>query len=337
MDSKTFKSILSGFAPVLSLGKGGQLVFTPERIVYSSEEVIASAELSTGLSCTVDARAVVELAKKLPSGDIEVTDAVRSLQLKGKRFKAEFQKMQTNQDVLEDVVAEITGDEWHSIDGLGEALALCGALAAPVLANPILQCVHFKGTVVEASNNYEVLLYLLNTSVPEFCILGRHAQVLAKLNPVKYKLTEAWFHVMDEKGIVYSARVIKGDYPDTTPIQELPNPKQIHLENPVEILQVFDRAKIFVDNELAHPYVELTLRESSVEVFCKSDKGSYQEVVDGGCPDIAGDEGWKIAMVPNLARHFLSASTRLYVSEGRDKLKVCTDSLQYIMSLVEVD
>ena len=338
MDSNKLKEVLLALVPALSLGRDGFLVFKPKMVVYSSEEVLASVPFATGLNCTVDAKAIIELVRRLPRGEVELIDKGGSLVLKGERFKAEFRKLDANQDViLDEVLEEISTGGTEDVEGLKDALALCASLASSVTNSSILQCVHFNGTIVEASNNYEVLLYQLSKSMPDFCILGRHAQVIAKLNPVKYKLSDAWFHVMDEKGVVYSARVIKGGYPDTTPIQELPNPKRIYLENPVEILQVFDRAKIFIDNELDHPYVELVLRKSSVEVLCKSMKGSYQEVVDGGCPDIEGNEGWKIALVPNLAKHLLSSSTKFYVSENRDKLKVCTDSLQYIMSLVEVD
>lgn len=285
--------------------------FTKENVVTYNDEICISHPIP-GL--TIDGAILAEelynfLAKvKTDVITIEKTD--NEIKMKAGRSRTGFA---LSPEILLPLDEEISQySKWKDLpDRFLESLKFTIPCASTDMSHPRLTCIHLNGTIVEASDNFRVLRWVLAAELPfeTTLIPATSMKEVLKLKPNKVSQGDGWLHFKNENETVISCRVYDDKYADTDGLMNATY-KGITFEFPEEAIEMLERAEVFTKSKITN--------EEAVDVIYKN--GSIQF-------ESANETAWfkERIKVPNAPETEFSFSITPYLL--KDILKnnnVCT-------------
>jgi hypothetical protein len=185
------------------------------------------------------------------------------------------------------------------------------------MSKPVLTAVHIRENgAFEGSDGFRLSRIRGDgMPCPDFLLPADTAAQVAKLNPIRIHLQEAWVHFQNEEGSIISSRILEDDvYPLVDHIFDFKGEK---LQLPKAIADILDRATIFSSDSdhFLDQKVDVQIEDNSVVVSGECSTGSYAETAKmryEGNPI-------KFAMTPHLFKDIMTETHECIVGEGRIK------------------
>lgn len=207
-------------------------------------------------------------------------------------------------------------------DDFIESVKLCLQVASKNESDQLLTCLSIKGKDIVATDNIRIAHAEMKSEMDEMLIKAAELKSLSIIQPVSYIAGKSWIHFIDGKGVAFSIRRSKGEYPNMLKFMDF---KGIELTLPKEILEGVDLASVFTD---VNDVININIKNGICQVLKGSDAGGvdFREKIDYKGQDVT----FKIN--PDLLKEMMTHSTNITISTNSAKLQ--TDGFTLVTSLL---
>ena len=273
MDKNEFLKVLELIKPGLSknpiLEQSEMVMFEPDRVFSYNDEIAISCPFETGLSGAIRSIELLKLLKKLKGDELETKKVDDEFQFTCGDTSAGFK-------MIEDMMPPSLGiDEikkWNKLPSdFAEALSFCAFSASTNIGMGTLTCLKVEGKEVHSCDNFRATRYRMKTGlakglvilVPQSIVSG-----LAAHNPKKVAITGNWNHFTNDENIVFSSRIMDGEYRD---ISSIFSDDGIAVTLPEGVKDALSRAEVLTDSTqpITERLVEITIDKN--KIICRGD------------------------------------------------------------------
>lgn len=218
--------------------------------------------------------------------------------------------------------------DWTAVpSGLTEAIGMVEPAAGTNEKIFASVCVHLHPKWVEASDTIQIARYKMKTGLPTSVVVRRDAvKHVVKIPMTRMSVTDAWFHMKDKTGFVFSCRryTDENGYPDLTPHLAKDGDK---LTLPKQLTDTLTIAETFSKENSDDNLVRVELKQGRLWVSADGVSGGYSKPkkVDYTGKDI------EFVVNPNLMKTVMEHSRECFVNQ--DILKVDGGRFVFVVSL----
>jgi hypothetical protein len=188
--------------------------FDNTRIVTYNESVAVSVPIETGLTCSVPAKQVYNVLKKLDTPELDIELDGSQLKITGPKIKAAINVLQDDK-IRTATQAMIDFLTWKPLpNDFQQAVEQCGISTDMTSLMPWMKTLNIKGNRVLSADSHRISQFIMGdtieddhheeTHIPFSSISGAIGQEF-----VEYSVTKEWFHLRASDGLVYSAKLME--------------------------------------------------------------------------------------------------------------------------------
>lgn len=263
-----------GISAVEVLQQSSCVILRKGRFYTLSQEIACS--IKSGLDDTLDgavhARKFIEILQKLPDDELDLAVEDGILKVRGERKRLE---LPLESEVVLPVSEVEVPKEWQKLNpDFCQAVSLVvGCTQKGVKADFIKQCVHVHPQWLEASDNVQMMRYLVNTPVSKSVLVrGETIKTIVQLGMTHGAETENWLHFYSPMKLRLSVRKFGLEkYPPLEKFLELRG-RRVTLPRGLE--KVTERAAVFRDET---DNVLVALKDDTLTMRGVADDGVYHE------------------------------------------------------------
>ena len=215
---KVLSSVRPGLGSSDALAFMEDFVFTKDRVSTYNGMICISFPFKSGLGFSVNSRKFYELVNRVKD-DLKVRIVKEGeasiLHMFSGRTRAGFNISELTDDMT---FLNFVGEdaEWQALpEDFLEASKLCLFCVSRDEAHEELTSLCVRGDLVLSSDNYRISRYRMKASVEgEFLLFRTAVRELLKFQPVEFFSDGNWIHFRTGDGIVFSIRLVMGEYPD---------------------------------------------------------------------------------------------------------------------------
>lgn len=242
-------SLLDGVSPGLSdkdlIEQATCFAFSGGLVVTNNDETycVATHPFGDKFTGAVPAKPLLEILRKLPDDEIDVTMGESGLILKGKGGRRG--EIRREAEVLLDVSKLERPDKWSPLpEDFVEAVDLVQSCCSR--DGEISEvCVHVHSKWIEACDSVQLCRYRVKTGVKQPVLLRRESvRHVVTLGMTEFAEGNSWFHFRNANGLQLSCRRYLEDYPDWTEYLKVDGEK---VDLPKGLKETLERASIFLD------------------------------------------------------------------------------------------
>jgi hypothetical protein len=238
-----------------------------------NDEVAARIASPLKIEAVIQAVPLLALLSKLPEDELNIEVAEDGLKVKGEGRQATILVEKKLLLPIEDI--EQPG-KWRKVpDELLEALKVVSSCCGSDDAHFVLTCVHVAGDRVEASDDYQVIYFPIETGVKKsFSLKKDSVAKLISAEVTEWSFTENWVHFKSLAGMTMSCRRYVEDYPDIAKHLDV---KGQEAKFPKDIDGALDKAQIFSADDPTGNKVTVSLSPGRLRLEGKGPAGNYRE------------------------------------------------------------
>lgn len=274
------EKVKPGLAGREMIQQSTSFAFLGGRVLTYNDEISISHPVE-GLAITgaVKAQALYDFLNKVKADEIDVSPVDNHVVISAGRAKAGLVFEQEVTLPVEEV-ADIEG--WAPLPKeFVSTIALCYPCCAQDMSRPLLTCVHVDGEVIEASDSYQIIHCTIPAPVPveRFLLPYRAARELVRYDVKEVASGGGWMHFRTEDGTVFSSRVLRDEFPDTSVFLAV---EGVEFAFPKAMTEALERATIFSRDDLDTQGISLAtvkLSDRRLEVTAKNEFGWFEETV----------------------------------------------------------
>lgn len=94
-----------------------------------------------------------------------------------------------------------------------DGIYLTSFSASRDLTSGITTCCAIRGDAIYTTDNIRVSTYIMDSSMDNILLPAKDAAELVKYKVTEYGVSENWAHFRTEDGVIFSCKIMKGDYP----------------------------------------------------------------------------------------------------------------------------
>ncbi len=277
---KDFLQNLLMVSPGLSkkevLQQSGCIVFRKGRMYTLSQEIACSlpSGLAPEVECAVRAENLIELLKRLPEDELELTHEVKTLNIKGKGRKA---KITLEAEILLpiDEVELPKKDSWQPLhENFAEAVDLVQRCTRKK-DNFTFESIHICSTYMEAGDDIRriAMRYTVPTFIEKECLVrGETIKCIVQLGMTKGTETDSWLHFHNPIGLRLSIRKFSMEpYPSMDQLLAIRGKRVVF---PKGLQEAAERAGLFTEDGDA---VKISVSDDKLVIEGKNVTGEYRE------------------------------------------------------------
>lgn len=324
---KRLEAVSAGLAKREIIEQSQCFVFTGGQVMTFNDEVAVRTESPLEAEGAVQAAPLLALLRKLPEDELDVSVAEDGLSVKGKGRRA---TVRMESEVLLPVDGVEDPGEWKKLpDGLLDAMRVAMSCCSGDESHFLLTCVHIAADRVEASDDFQILVYPIKTRLKKPTLLRRDSvSKIAQTDPTEWSETDGWLHFRNPSGLVLSCRRYMEDYPDVGKFLDVEGGKA---KFPKGIDEALDKASIFSSENPVGNQVTVSLSPGRLRLEGKGPSGWYREQKK---VDYDGD-ALSFAIEPKLLLEISRRSNECIVSDGR--IKVDAGKFSYVACTAPVE
>jgi len=245
-----------------------------------NDEICISHPTDTDIEGSVSYKELIGVVSKLKCDeiDLDVTDSNLIISW-GKKKDARFRidKVKLPIDEL-NIPAD---DDWQELPSdFNEAVGFVLFCAGNNMAKPLLTCVHVKGAIAEASDNFRICQRTMKEECEEMLIPATAAEHIIKFNPDGYSVGSGWLYFINEEGTVICCRTYADKYPDLSKVIATDGDD---IEFPAELSECLERAGVFSQRSITtEQSVNLTFGDKECTISAESECGKISETIPCG-------------------------------------------------------
>ena len=272
------EKVKPGLAQKELIEQATSFTFLGDRVVTYNDEISISHPVE-GLNVTgaIKAQALYDFLNKVKKDEIDIEWQENQVIIKAGRTKAGLVFEQEVKLPLEEEIGEI--GEWQELpENTLDALKLCHPCTSKDMSRPVLTCVHVGGNVIEASDSYQIIRYEMKEEIPaSFLIPANSVKELVKYDVKEMAKGDSWIHFKTEDGTIFSARIIGGEFPDTSSYLDI---EGAEFRFPETTKDALDRANVFAkdDNSAGDiPVITVAVDGKKMDLSTKNSYGWFEE------------------------------------------------------------
>ncbi|MCJ7747882.1 MAG: hypothetical protein MUP27_09065 [Desulfobacterales bacterium] len=243
-------------------------IFDKDYIRTYNDEVAISYPFQTGFFLAVKADGFYQFISKVSQEEFTLDEKDGSLSISAGKAKAVMVAMQE----VKCPTVMIRARRWYPLPkNFSDAIRFCSFSADKNLLSKELSCLWIKDQYVISSDNFRVTKYEMDSKIQtEFLLIASCAQGLAKCKPISYVAEDAWIHFKNEIGLIFSVRVVEGQYPEE--VWGLFTMKGDLILIPEGLSESVDRAKVFSGEAVgSSDLIQLRVDSKAGKLFCRGE------------------------------------------------------------------
>ncbi len=274
---EALEKVKPGLANKEIIEQSTSFAFMGDRVVtYNDEISISHPVKDLDVVGAVKSQALYQFLSKVKKDEISVSWEDNQVKISAGKAKAGL-ALEGNVTLPIEEIGKI--GNWKDLpEGVDEALSSSFSTCSRDMSRPILTCVHIrKEGIIEASDGFRITRVTTGKKLPIKPILipATSIKELVKYPITKLAQGEGWVHFKTDDNTIFSCRVFEDRYPDIDPIIDFKGKK---LELPKAMIEVLDRANVFVDEEFeTDALVSIVVDEGVMNISAKSGSGWFEE------------------------------------------------------------
>ena len=270
-----------GISPAENIDQSNHFIFQDGKVYAFNNEIIVIKEQPMDIEGAVIAFEFLESLNKFKTDKISVKQKDNMFVMHSSK---KDRKTTTGVSFTPDItlpleeVGDIDSLEWKKISkDFSEALQLVSPNVSRDGSTGILQCIHVKKGIMEATDNYNIVRFNLDKKMKEFCIYGPNAYKISRFSFVSYCVQENWvFFKTKDETIVGTRNFSDTEFPDTIHFFKNFTGKKVSL--PAELKNSLSKAQIFIDAN-SEDLVELEIKDGWAKLKATGPAGFITEKI----------------------------------------------------------
>jgi len=331
---KALEAVKPGLASREMIEQTTSFAFLNDRVVTFNDEISISYPIDIRITGAVRAEEFYSLLSKIKTkkdDEIELIQEENEIRVLGKRITAGV-KLQSDINLPLDEVDEIS-DKWFLMpEKLLPALKLCAFSASKNMSRPILTCLYCskKEEAVYASDSYRISKAEVPKIKQDITIPATIAQELVKYDFSYYQVKPNWAHFKSENGLIFSFRIVDGEFPIENCEQHL-KVKGQEIRFPSEMKEMLIRSEIFAKRESAIDQ-EININIKGKLMFL-SGQNEYGWIKEKVCIENSVEQEINFTINPTFLRQILSEVTQCIV--GEQLILFSTETFKHAIALCD--
>lgn len=300
-------------------------VFDGREVLTFNDEIACRLELDQlEITGAVQAEALLAILDKLPDEELDVSEndaGELEFRGKGRRFG-----LTREQEIFLPIDRVETPSKWYKLPvGFGEAAGLVARCAGEDESQFAMTCAHLTPDFMESCDNQQALRHELDTGVDKpVLVRATSLKPVASLGMDAVAVTDAWLHLRNPAGLIYSCRLFHEDYPN---LDKIISGRGHRIQLPKGLVETSDRAKIFAEDKAGTPKIMVKLKEGKMLLEGAGMSGWYREV-----REVAYDgPAIEFTIQPDLLKHLCEHHSEASVSA--DAIRVSGKAWNYVAAL----
>jgi len=209
-----------------------------------------------------------------------------------------------------------------------KGLFLCMFSASSDMTKGILTCVHIDGKKVNSSDEVRISEYTMETAIDkEVLIPARNVVELVSFDIKDYCINENWAHFKTSEGVIFSSRIMAGDYEkDFSPFLDVDAEA---FELPEGFKDIIESITFMTEGDVNIDKV-VNLQIKDKKIICRAEKeiGWIEKEVEFNF-----DHNVTIQINPNFLSQVLEKATKL--KAGEDRALFESGNFKHVIALPE--
>lgn len=312
------EEVKPGLANKDIIAQSTSFVFNGDSITTFNDEISVFKPFQSGFEGAVRANELYSLLGKIKDEEIDVQVEGSELIVKGKRSKAGIRLEADIQLPIDEVDIEHV-DFIDLPENFIKAISIASYCAAKDLSKPHLTCVCINEGEVIASDNFRIIMVDFTGSLDSDQILlpASVVKFLAKYDVKKLSHSPGWIHFHADDGLIFSARVLAGDYPQ---VEQYFKIKGHELQFPGGMIEILDRAGVFTVGSTNGDFVSIAVEDRTMTIKGEGDYGWLQETANcrykGGKIEFQVDPSFLRDILKDLRKCIVGDGTLLFEGEN---------------------
>ena len=316
---KIFQAVKPGLDNKGIIEQFTHFIFTGNEVMTYNDEICISHPLVTDFQCSVSA---VELYKTLTGikGEASVTMELENDELKLKTARTEAglstKTKKHAEEMIELLQLNDLNDKWKPLPpGFTRGLFLCMFSASKDMTSGVATCVRIIGDKLLSSDEVRISKFTLKESTEmETLIPASSVKELINFDSInKYHLTDRWIHFQDDKGVIFSSRIMEGEYPEIEQYFDLEGTETVmpgSLKEEIESIIFMTEGKQDYDKKIT-----VSVKGKEVKLQARKDIGWIKKIVE-----VEKDQGsFDFVINPVFFSQILEKSTTMTIGENAAK------------------
>ncbi len=324
---KELESVTPGLSPTGIVEQSNCFAFMGGKVVTFNDEVACWTKCCLKIKGAVQAKPLLDLLRKMPEEDVEVTLEESKMVLKGKRRRGRL--------LLEAEISlpfKSVGEPKHwttlPADFL-EAVNLVHRCAGKD-EQKLEVYVHIHPDKIEACMEHQVGHFRTHTDIKHAVLIRKDSiKHIVALGMTEFGMTDAWAHFRNSNGLVVSCRRAEdASFPDTSKALSVKGTKVLL---PKGLADAAERAAIFSGENADDDDVLVTLKPDKLVVVGTGASGDFREIK---IVKYSGEE-MTFMISPKLLADITVKHNEAYITP--DTLKVKSGKFTYVTALGTMD
>jgi hypothetical protein len=308
--------------------------FLGDEIVTYNDQICIGIPFKTDFSCSIPADELLSILNTISEKEAEISlssENSKKMIFSSPTTKAELTVLEESQllEMIESL--SVPQNNWMPIpDNFLEGLSLCNFSTSKDMTQGALSCVAVVGSNIISSDTYRISVFSLPAGNFETLLLPSVSIKDLIRYPVKqFCIDPPWVHFKDENNLIFSVRVLVGDYPDIIGLMSLENSIEITipqlLTETLALIDPFTKNNFQMDSRVE-------IQVSKNKLICKGQKetGSIQKKFD---LEYSGPD-FSFSANPLFLSQILEKTTIMKISIENSKALFISNSFQHLISLM---
>jgi DNA polymerase III sliding clamp (beta) subunit (PCNA family) len=308
-------------------------IFDGENISTYNDYICISHPFKTDFKCSIKAEEFYKLLQSMKEDNIIIDcDKDMLVKINGKSSRAGLTAIKEGK--IDEYIKELDTKNikrWRVLPkDFIEGVFLCMFSVSKDMTSGTLSCLSIKDDNISSSDNLRISRYTMEDSIKNEVLIPLQSVIeLVKYPVVKYCLVDSWIHFKTEEGIIFSSRIMKGDFPDIDNFFEL---KGTSIKLPKELQSALQMTKIVVENSIDVIDQKIEINISKELITCRGDGNTSWAEKDVPC--IYKGKEIKFLVNPVFFTEILNKTVSVVIGEGKALFK-SADNFKHIMVLPE--
>lgn len=304
-------------------------IFRKGSVTTFNDEMACTQKTMVQETCAVRAEPLLELLRRLPEEEIDITISKSEFLVQGKHRKA---GITMEREIVLPIDSIQIPDKWATLpEVFPEAVDTVAQCASRDESTRGLVYCYLHPKYLQACDNMQMARYEMKTPIKKPCLVRADSlKQMIPLGMIKIAFTSSWIHFKNKGGLVMSCRrneEFAEDYPE---LGTYLNAKGgVKTELPKGLLDAVEKAEVFSAENTDNNHVKLELKKGKVRISSESTSGWYQEIKTMRYKG----ESMSFLISPSM---LISIMKRNNVCEILDSLlRIKTTGFTYVTSLVQ--
>lgn len=311
--------------------QANHFIFTKESITTYNDFICINFPFKTDLQCSIKADEFYKLLQSMQDEMVIIAcDKDMKVKMNGKATRAGLSAIKEGAITESiDQLGLASIKKWRVLpESFIEGVKLCMFSISKDVTSGALSCLCLNDDKMISSDNMRISQFIIDGFKGKVLIPLQAVVELAKYAVTKYFITDSWIHFKTDDDLIFSARLMKGDFPDVGALLDLKGSK---ITFPKELKEALKLIKIVVEDAIDIVDQKISISIGADKIVCRGEGNIGWAEQDIACTYQGKDIHFLIN--PAFLMDILNRTQDMII--GDDKALFVIDKFKHIMVLPE--